>query len=188
MSTTNKYLYFSEQDLEDLEESYENRMFEHQKFFLEKAPISKIYEARIKKIEQFHAEYKTLGGMHSDEPLVLSNFEFTGDNVKQLFHQHHQVRNQLKLMLMQAPSAIHLIWIARKMVDIEKGYAALWAIDNPEEVLVSKEEDPMDLLAAIIEWNDSGFETFTELKTHLDKAPKVLQNELYRLSLLTNKY
>lgn len=181
--------FFLIEDEEDAEDAYEEQLFEQKKFFLSKAPISKLFESRISRLQKIGDAYLLLNGNISTSAFsVLPEIEFPTIHATYLAFQ--KAKNGLKGLISNSDSAFDIAALARMLVQLETANASVWntALDDEEGVIISKEPDPMYLLEAIKAYQLHGGETFLQLKNLENNPPEILVQEMKRLSLLFKKY
>lgn len=194
MTQQEAFDYFKSSDEEEIEEIYEEKLFEYKKFFLSKVPVDKLFRGRISQLVQLQAAYTA--AMASDEKKIaftLSEFSLLPEQYNLLsvfFSAYQKVKNELKQKISRSSQANELIVLAEALVSLEKEYAKAWysEIVTDESVIVSKEPDPMYLLESIRRFEESGGKTIDDLKKSGAEAPGLLFNEMKRLSLLYKKF
>lgn len=179
------------EDLEDLEDAFEDLFFEHKKYFLTKVPIRKLLESRYKKLIDLESAVSLLG-MPINKPKAFANVSFQTDSlILETFRSFQHAKNQLKAQIANATSIRSLISSVDNLLDNELIYAEMWHEESLEitpDVLVSKEVDPMELLHGIQQYKLQNGTTFEQLKNLENNPPEILIQEMKRLSLLFKKY
>ncbi|MGV3632493.1 MAG: hypothetical protein ACO1O6_14895 [Bacteroidota bacterium] len=174
-----------------LQDALDEHLFELKRFFTTRAPIEKLFRSRLDKLRKYSAalqilnpEYECADDAEKEEP------GFVSEDILDVFQAYQQQNRKLKTGITQSsdPAEIHLLTEA--LIRLEKSYASLWAIEgiSEDQLLVSKESDPMEILAAIKAFRGKGGNSFDDLKKSENTAPEALQNEMKRLSLLFFKY
>ena len=173
----------------DLYDAYDEQLFEYRKFFLSKAPVSKLFEARIAKMEKLQQAFEILGGTAPQGSIVSHVPLVSQPVILDSYQAFQQAKNRLKTQLSNTRSVPELTAVVRMLVQLEHDNAGFWAAESMEEdVLVSKEPDPMYLLEAIKQYESQGGKTFAQLKNLENNPPVLLVQEMKRLSLLFKKY
>lgn len=192
MTREEALIFFQIEDEEDLQDALEEQLFELKKFFLSKAPIAKLYEGRIRKLVKTEEAFLALSAhIQKEEHHSVQAFEMTGFgsilDTYLLFQKH---KNDIKRQISNASAAGDLLLLAEALVNLEKANAETWYIESADEndIIVSKEPDPMYLLAAIKSYRENGGESFNQLKNLENNPPQLLIQEMKRLSLLFKKY
>lgn len=163
-------------------------LFVQKQFFLSKVPLERIYQPKIRLLKQLDVVQNALGLNGAEE---LQHFAFVPQqSIAATYREYQETRNFIKQKLLNSAQALSVIHYAEQLLRIQKEYAALW--NKPEAdlsaVLVSQEPDPMLLLAAIRDYEQSGGTSFLQLSKGENNVPEVLLNEQKRLSLLFQKY
>ena len=184
-------LFFNVPDEVDAWDYYDEQIFEYKQFFLSKAPIQKVFVAKLDKLIQLDNAYR----IWTDLP--LENFDLItfrevvfSDQVLDAFQLFEQEKGVFKLKLMQAGDAKGVVLAVRCYLDIVKRYRIKWLIElesNTEfEGTISKEVDPMELLAEIRRFQLEGGKEFKDI-TKIG-SNSFLLNEMKRVSLLYKNY
>lgn len=176
-------------DEDELEDAYETQLFEYKQFFLSKAPIAKLFESRLRKLQKLADAYATL----TSAPATGETHHFQvpeSADILGTFQSFQKAKNELKRLISNTASAAALGTLAEALVSLEKENASRWstALDDEADIIVSKEPDPMYLLEAIQAYRQQGGETFAQLKNLENNPPQVLIQEMKRLSLLFKKF
>lgn len=180
-------IYFPLLEDEDALDKWEELLFEHKQFFLTRAAIPKVFQSKLKKISQQYDAFRVVA---EDDltPQVINYDSFTFSNeVGKAFQEMFAYRGQFKQDVLKCVQAQDIQLVVNKWLEVELAYAALWAFDFPDDLerpVISKAPDPMLLMGSIRSWDENRHKSFTELKKDFDVLPKVLKDELKRLSLL----
>lgn len=182
--------YLEIEDPDDLDDAYEEQLFGFKQFLLSKAPIAKLYEGRIRKLQKLEQSYNLLTGTAAPQPGSIDLPEIGSPDILEAYLAFQKARNELRRDIANAVSAPQLIVLAQALAALEKHHASHWndMSETDEEVIVSKEPDPMYLLEAIKAYRSTGGETFEQLKNRENNPPELLIQEMKRLSLLFKKF
>jgi len=183
MTASEAQLYLPVSENESLEEAFDEKLFEWKIFFVNRFPVTKLY---LKKVDQLHLlqeAYNVLGGENNTEPTKSQISVSFSSNLKEAFQQYSEIRNQIKVRLFAAKSAKEIAGCAMDMVQLTRDYASVWRLEDADlnDVIVSKEFDPMDLLNALNDAEKSGVMTVNQISDL--PADHLLINEAKRLSL-----
>ena len=175
--------YFSKEEIDDLKDSYEEKLFSFKQYFIHKPPITKTYQAKLKKLKLLNDAFVTLGGKVEklESTIVLP---ILSSDVKELFNQFNQTRSQIKIQIQDSVNGIQLHSVIRDYLCLMRDYVKVWSdidIDYSEDVKVSVELDAMEMLKAINSFNSKGFSTINDI-IHLDDNDLLIQ-EAKRLYL-----
>jgi len=106
-----------------------------------------------------------------------------------LFNAYYINKNTLKQRLFATFSIEELSLLLKEMCENEKTFANLFDfLEIDEQLIVSKEPDPMDIHEAIKEASDKKIHTLADVKNNTNKLPFTLLKEMKRLLLLSKKY
>jgi len=181
-----------EADFEEIEEQFEQLLFERKKFFLQKVPIHKLFEPKLKAIQQLIEAYELLSGekLENTTQLKTIDFQFDSSNLLISFHHYHLYRNQLKQGLINACYFDEIEQIATELIKLESTYASLWFHDelDTQHTIVGTFPDEIQLLSALKNYLEMGGKSFDDLKKMKNNPPEILIQEMKRLSLLYKNY
>lgn len=178
-------------DKEDLTEAVEKHFFEFRRFFLTRVPLEKMFRFRLDKLKQISCALTVLD--RDFRALYFSqetDFALDYEDIYEVFQAYQRQNKQIKTRLMQSLHPDEIAFLAENLVQLEKVYASRWFSEEmcDETILVSKEPDPMEVLAAIKSFRGQGGTGFRDLLKMQNTAPAALINEMKRLSLLFWKY
>lgn len=191
MTEKEALLFFPHNPEDDLDDLWEQRLFEQKQFFLTRPPIAKVFEARMKKLEKQYKAYLFLIDQH-DKIKAISNSDYKytfPDEIIQAFNVYHQSRNKFKHEVLRSMDYQSLKTVIDSWMILEKAYASKWANDqsikDEIEVIKSKEPDPMIILEKLkTELSKKNIETFDNLQTQYNVLDEVIRKEVKRLTLL----
>jgi hypothetical protein len=173
---------------DEVEDAFEERLFELKQYFLTKPLISKLYRSQTEKIVRVSqaAYHFGLEGHQGSLVISASLINFTGEIAHDYlaFEKH---RSAFKERLMKTSDGGRIAQLVDQLLKIQEEYLALWPEIKGEGVILGKEPDPMELLSGIKELQKHGIYRFEQLNNQTLKIPIVLLNEWKRLSLLSKK-
>lgn len=174
---------------DELQDALEEQLFELKRFFISRAPIRKLFQSRLDKLEKIHQALEVLApDFDFSYNLPVVSFPESG-NILEVFQAYQQENRRLKTGISQSANPLDIHALAERLLALEKAYAEKWAIEpKGEKTLVSKESDPMEILGAIKAFREKGGKSFEDLKKEENTAPRALINEMKRLSLLFFRY
>jgi hypothetical protein len=192
MTKEQAQLFFPHSSEDDLEDLWEQRLFEQKQFFLTRPPMRKVWTARIKKLSQQFAAYLVLtdqkGDVSSKDELNEERPEFSGDFIAS-FHAFHVLRNQHKSAVLQAQDLLGLTNAINQWLNTERYFAMHFSYSESEqneiEVVRSKEPDPMELLKDLKKAEKAiNSSSIMALKENYNNLPESVKKEVKRLTLL----
>jgi hypothetical protein len=173
---------------DEVEDAFEERLFELKQYFLTKPLISKLYRSQTEKIVRVSqaAYHFGLEGHQGSLVISASLINFTGEIAHDYlaFEKH---RSSFKERLMKTSDGVRIAQLVDQLLIIQEEYLALWPEIKGEGVILGKEPDPMELLSGIKELQKIGIYRFEQLSNQTLEIPIVLLNEWKRLSLLSKK-
>ena len=189
MNQKEALLFFPLKNEDEIEDLYEELLFEYKQFFITKFPIKKIFSAKQKKMLQMHDAYLLLGGKSSNLHLSDSSKKIDFSNaIRECFQNYQSERNSLKNNILKSSNCNEIRYFLDKLFLLQENYTLNWlkVTDLPDtEIQISNEPDPMSLLNAINEFNSKGGITFDDMNSKRNISPNLLLIEAKRLSLST---
>lgn len=178
---------------EDAFDAFEEQLFALKQFFIAKPILQTTFRAKLNKLKQvrnalavFEIEFK--------QPLSIVEINPINDTkFSSVFKQFQLAKNNLKLAINSSNNPFEIIEYVERLIELATNYYRCWKINatfDTSAVILSKEPDPMELLAAIHAVNSSGINTFEELAENLNQqneAISVLHLEAARCSMIYEK-
>src|SRR5690554_4428521 len=185
-------LFFPHSPEDDLEDLWEQRLFEQKQFFLTHPPIRKVWKARLNRLTQQYKAYSILIQQPEEEvtnDIILINENLFPNDFIAAFHAFHALRNQYKAKLLQAQTLNEINNIVHQWLNTEWQFAKHWSLPESEhheiEVIRSKEPDPMELLKALKDTEKTiQSSSLSILKENYNNLNESIQKEVKRLTLL----
>lgn len=183
--------FFKTSDIEEIEELYEQEIFELKQFFLSRAPIAKLFKGRLNKLKKLQDAFELV-----DSSQVKRDFKFDfpkeNDNLLNSYKAFQESKNKIRLQISNELNGSNIFQLVEILVNLEKHNAKHWSVNDDfeedESVIVSKEPNPIDILNGIYAYQQLEGETFHQLKRNENNPPNVLIQEMKRLSLLFKKF
>ncbi len=190
MTVNEANVFFPHEEHDDLFDLFEDRIFEYKQFFLAKTPIRKVFESKLDKLMQMNNAFKLLTEQVDHQPNIfeVKNIVFS-DNILEAFNQWEIEKGNSKKEIMLSNDAYSLKKSVISYLFIVDKYREKWTTDKEIDLDVpqlSKDEDPMEVLSAIKEFNAQGGEVFNDILKM--NSNSFLLKEMKRLSLLSKKY
>jgi len=178
---------------EDAFEAFEEQLFALKQFFVAKPILQTTFRAKLKKLLQLQNAL-TIFEIEFNQPLSVVEFNPINDTKFSIvFEQFQLAKNNLKLAINRSNNPYEINAHVEQLLDLATNYYRCWKINatfDTSAVILSKEPDPMELLAAIHAANSSGINTFEELAENLNQqneAISILQLEAARCSMIYEK-
>ncbi|MCH2225127.1 MAG: hypothetical protein MK066_10195 [Crocinitomicaceae bacterium] len=169
-------------DIDDLDDLFEDKLFEMKQFLIGRFPVTKVIQGRLRKIDNITRSYEALGGKF-DSFQAVPEMKVLSTTVKAVIDEFQSKRSQLKLRMMSSRNGYEVIEIAKMLILLTRSYVEKWASPNvnTQGVLLSTEPDPMELFSALKEFNEQGYVDFKSIDEFSEQ--NVLVREVKRLSL-----
>ena len=189
MNREDALLHFPHNVEDDLEELFEDRLFEFKQKLLMLSPARKLYDLHLKKFRKVADAFYFLSG---DQPIECKiSFELSSFNgvLSDSWKVFNGNKNKLKLLLSNASNLAEvelvLDFMLANMVDYSNQFERLELAEPNEVVVLSKEPDAMEITVAINAFNDQGFHNISEIVKL--ESDNMLYQEAIRLSLWSKK-
>lgn len=180
-------LYFPEfEDLDELNDQYEEYLFENKQFFTSRFPVEKVFEAKISKLIKMNKSYVSLGGYVRGKTSIESQLKLKlSDDLFELFNNYQLFKSNILREIHKSSSVEELIYYVRKWCEEVRAYAEKWCFSgfDKKDVIVSKSPNEMELLNSFRELNKSEGKISIEVIKNLPSL-NPLYREAIRLSLL----
>jgi hypothetical protein len=187
MTSAEAAIFFPHNANDDLDDLYEERLFEYKTFFITNFPIKKVFLAKEKKMLQMHEAYILINRCCPqliEVPVIFK--KNISDLISEAFNTFQNNKNVLKSKISNSTNAIEVSNAIRLLLEIQTNYIEKWILEgdfNTENIKYSKEPDPMEVLKSILEFNKMGGFSFDDLNSKRNILPELLWNEAKRLSL-----
>lgn len=194
MTKEEAQLYLPWDGSADLDDIWEEKRFEFQQFFLTRPPVAKVFRARLAKLKKVYLAYlsfsdSSIPELDEAEKKADPNFP---DRIIDAFHQWQKLRMVAKADVLAARDYTAIAQAVQFWLRAEKCYMQKWLMDVNQlediEVTISKESDPMELLAELRATEENKGELlFSRVKSNFHDLPMAIKIECKRLNLLYNK-
>lgn len=189
MTKEDALLYFPIEDDVDIDDLFEELLFEQKQFLIDRVPVSKVFDSKINKLKKIEGAYIFFGGkVEQKSSLQIEILPYNNsDLIEEVFAVFQQNKNTLKLILFNASNASEIEQITTLIFENYREFAEKWPKIDSEGLnrpVISKEPDPMDIIQEIKSAKEKGIVNFREL-LELDED-NVLIKEAIRLSLWLN--
>ncbi len=181
--------------IDDVIDFWDDLIFELKNYFLTHAIVSSVVQAKLNKIKKQQAALCVLFPEEEfQNNSKIGSIDVSLSKVDKLivaFRMYNEKKNDLKLFLSQAYELSHIEYLLLTYLQLEKKYRSFWyypAAKNSvlEDVKMSKEPDPMEVLSSLkqAEMKLGKPLTYQLLTESFNGLPKLLQREVKRLTLL----
>lgn len=171
---------------DDLQDAYEQILFEHKQFFQHKAIIPKVFLSRIQKMQKQLGAFSVLGLREKRTPFTDSLPKWNLENVLESHLLFSRLKFDLKTEIHRSESLSDLISSVEKLMKLHENFASLWFLERDFDtngLTLSNEVDEMLFLQELKAYSKDGNVGFDALKQDA-KLPTLLLNEMKRLTLL----
>ena len=176
-------LYFPIMNGAEIDDLYENRVFELQQFFLKQVPLSRLYRAKIKRMRLEHQAYLELGGICESNPMDLPDLITTlSPYLLEVTRVYQTNLSQLKSTVIRVSTLIQLETVSTLFIANMENYARAFHYSEKSSVVrVTQPEDELKLLQELILLDQEERITFAQI-SNLNMNSHV-RREANRLSL-----
>jgi len=181
------FLVFEKDD--DPQEALEEQLFQFKQFFTSRPIIQSTFKSKLEKLKKldeaacfFEIEQRDLSTYQTE---TFGHFE----NIVEAFQCYQILKSILFQRIQLVHSPLELQQCVEDLLRLNSDYIKLWPNTNFNEsaVILSKEPDPMELLADIKRMKENGIVTFGDLAKELTEPNSILRKESMRLFLLHQK-
>lgn len=193
MTLTEAKLILGIESVEDGYDAFEEHAFAIKQFFVSKPILQTTFRAKLKKLSQLQHALAVLNSPLDQIKPTTEYHPINGTDISSVFEQFQFEKNKLKLAINNATHPTEIIVLVEHLMKLASDYYRCWKINttfDTTSVIMSKEPDPMELLAAINTAKIAGLRTFEELAdnlSHENPAISVLQHEAARCSMIYEK-
>ena len=185
MTREDALLYLPFKDEDELEDLYEDKLFEFKQKVLVAAPSTKLYQYHLTKLSKVHAAYLHLTASANPERTIEYTAKVNQDSLISAWRDFNRNKNELKLKLVSTFSFSDIEFILDCLIQNQKQFASIFhkvQFENQDETLiVGKEPDAMALEVEIDQFMSNGGGEIKSI-SKLDTA-NLLYQEANRLSL-----
>lgn len=186
-------IFFPAQEGDDLHDLFEERLFEFKRFFISNTALRKVFDSKVQKLKQIHQAYLVLSNSKDiQQEDSVTNFDFNfSNNILDAYRKKEKIKGELKNDLLKSDNIHTVLFYAGKLIELEESYNQNWntilITEEPVNLPISKEPDPMELLQAILEFNKTGGINYSDMNTLRELVPETLMKEAKRLYLYQKK-
>lgn len=178
-------IFLPHDDISELEDVYEEKLFEAKQFFLSRFPISKVIQGRIKKLALIQQAWEVLSDKCREEATISLDTSFSDTHdLATIWNEYQQKRNALKLNIQQSNDVVSAGKWGELLVKVVCSFCVkleLHSSPEGEKIPIGKEPDPMDIHFDIQRWKEKGVESIQQISRITEDSPMGI--ELKRLSL-----
>lgn len=188
MTREDALLYLPFEDEEDVEDLYEEKLFEFKQKILIAVPSTKLFQFHLKKLSRVHNAYLYLTKTPNTKKSIEYTVEVNQGSLISAWRDFNRNKNELKLKLVSAFNFSEIEFILNCFIQNQKQFASVFQtidFDNVNEsVVVGKEPDAMVLEVEIDKFMSSEHCEIESI-SKLDHK-NLLYQEANRLSLWLN--
>lgn len=189
MTKTEALVFLGAHEGDDLVEAFEEQFFEFRQFFTSKPVIGKTFRNRLEKLKLLETAVKVLEIDVSREGFGdLKEFE-SSNVILHDFLTYQDLKSDWMLKMHRVETPAEMNRLTELMLEVEFSYTGLWKDNSVDSnaVILSREPDPMGVLADIKHASDAGIVTFSDLADDLTDRFELLKKESKRMFLLHEK-
>jgi hypothetical protein len=174
---------------DDPQEALEEQLFQFKQFFTSRPIIQSTFKSKLEKLKKLEEASKFLKLAQSDSPVFETEIVGHFENILEAFQCYQILKSVLFQRIQIVHSPLELQECVEDLLRLNSEYIKLWPNTNLEAaaVILSKEVDPMELLADIKRLNEIGIVTFDDLAKELTEPNSILRKESMRFFMLNQK-
>lgn len=133
MTKEEALIYLPTDEEGDLQDVYEEKLFELKQFFLNRFPVSKLINGRLAKFQKVEEAFETLGGVVAIDKEVnrVDWPEFS--SISDLYSWYNREKSFLRLRLSASQSYSEVKQTLNEYVHVTKHYAKYWLVPVDEK-------------------------------------------------------
>lgn len=165
MTKAEALIYLPMKSNDNLDDIYETELFSFKQYFIQKPPLAKLLNSKLKKLSKINEAFIELGGELNREPFAFQLPIFT-NNVKETINLFFQSQSQIKLAIQNTDNGIKLLEIIHSYLELMRFYVQMWNtvdVGSIEGVKAVQEPNPMELMAAVGDFESQGRKLFAEI-------------------------
>lgn len=186
-------IFFPIQEGDDMQDLFEERLFDFKRFFISHVPLKKVFASKKQKMNQMYQAYQLLSNSNETYQATVFpkiDYEFP-TNILEAYKKHERFKGQLKNDLLQSDIIHDIHFLSDQLIELQESYNQNWSTvtitEEPVNLPVSKEPDPMEILQSILAFNKIGGENYSDMNTLRELVPDTLMKEAKRLYLYQKK-
>lgn len=189
MTETEARIFLGLENGEEPQDAFEEQLFQFKQFFTSRPIILATFKSKLEKLNKLNeaAHFYRLISINSKTTETESFGSF--ENIAEAYQCYQILKSILFQRIQLSESPLELQQCIEDLLRLNSDYIQLWPNTNINEssVILSKEPDPMELLADIKRMNGIGIVTFNDLAKELTEPTSLLNKESKRLFLLHQK-
>ena len=173
----------------DPQEALEEQLFQFKQFFTSRPIIQSTFKSKLEKLKKLDEASTVFNLVQSDSSVFETESFGHFENILEAFQCYQILKSILFQRIRLVHSPLEMQHCVEDLLRLNSDYIKLWPNTNiePSAVILSKEPDPMELLADIKRMNGIGIVTFGDLAKELTEPNSILRKESMRLFLLHQK-
>ncbi len=171
-------LYLPIESKDDLDDAYDEALFELKQFFLNRIPSSKLIRLKESKMNKLQLAFEFYGGVVGSRMELSKLKSFETKVVQEAFNLYQSQNNKLKVNLASATNILDLILVLEQQVTLLAMYASMFPDVHGEGVKIMKEPDLIEMAEELEKQKELKFDAISELDTE-----NCIYKEAIRLSL-----
>jgi hypothetical protein len=184
MTMEDALLYFPYNNEIDIDDLYDELLFEQKQFLSNRMPISKVFNSRIARLKKIDEAFVFFGGKNEAALDELKLLVYDNDSIYESYQVFQKNLNQVRLSIFKASNVTELISTIDVLFKNQIEFARNFPTINQSleaNPIISKEPDAMEIIEAIQSATKIGITKFNELSQL--PADNILVQEANRLSL-----
>lgn len=188
MTKEDALLYFPIEEGDDIDDLFEQLLFEQKQFLSNQMPISKVFNSRLNRLKKIEEAYLFFGGnieRNSNEDFNIS--PYISNSIEKNYNIFQQNKTILKLALFNALNVTEIENVIKHIFKTYIEFAEKWTTIEAEGLnrpIISKEPDAMAIMDEIKILKSKEIVNFSELSQL--GHDNILVQESIRLSLWLN--
>lgn len=187
MTSSEARIFLNADAFEDIEDAYEQTLFDQKQYFLLKPCIPKVDVSKMERLKLYH-EASTILGLGVDANYPAQQILFSEVSLIEFHRSYSEQLKQVKRLISSANGFDELKSYAYYRYQLFCEYASKWPFftEFKEGLLLSSEPDPMLFFEELKQLESNGISTFASLVESDVQLGLLVKKESTRLHLVYN--
>ena len=181
-------IFLNADAFDDLEDAYDQLLFDQKQYYLLKPCIPKVFEAKTEKLNRYQKAAEVLGLESGLLQVFNLQFHFVENSILDFYRCYMDQLNENRKMISQATCFSQLKVLAEYRLNLFKEYASKWPLFEAfqEGQLLSSEPEPIAFFQELKQLENDGISTFASLIDSDRSVGMLVKKESTRLHCLYN--
>ena len=183
MTINEARIFLNADAFDDLEDAYEQLLFDQKQYFLLKPCIPKVFESKIEKLNRYQKAAEVLGLETENTEGINQQIQLAEISILDFYRSYIDQLNGIRKMISQATCFSKLKELAAYRLNLFREYASKWPLFEAfkEGQLLSSEPEPVAFFQDLKQLESDGISTFASLVESGETVGILVKKESTRL-------